>query len=444
MRRLSSITLSLATCLLVALAMVGCDSSPSSVQDIDIQPQLSTPGNVGLVLAEGSASFDIQYQGLDQHPEATSTGALAVSKANESGTPSEGEQQWEVTYPESVDGVVTENVILQTSSGGSQITDTVSVTISRFVILSNFQNTTAIVTDYESRSDTTSGGTSISMDSTNVSDNTSGVASLRIESTPSGTATIERRTSAPGAERFAFKVLPDPSTSFTLTLTFTDSTDGGTSTYSVDVPIEAGSQWLQYEIALSQIGDGFNPVATRAGGDGPLLDIEMSTDQDVAFNVDELRFVNQDEVVAGVHDFEQETLEYSCITLGTSGDVAESSDGFTARVLDGSGCFGYNYNNLRVTGSSDGVLSFWVNADQGDEIFVFLETPNGEGGFNFGNGSTFTLPTGGWQQVEIPFSEFGDNPAVIQSVGLSNVGFEAAQGSSNSFLIDDIRLLGGN
>jgi hypothetical protein len=437
--------LSIAALAVVALAFLGCDNSPTSVQDFDVQPKLETPPSVGLVLAEGAASFSIQYQGLDQHPQATSTGALSVSKANETGDPRRGEQEWTLTYGESIDGVVSENVILQSSAAGEQVTDTVSVTISRFIISSNFQNQTAMVADFENRSVSGSGGTTVEYDSTNVSDNTSGVASLQVQSSASGTATIERRTSAPGATRFSFLVLPGSNTDFDITLTFTDSTGGGTATHSVDVPVQAGNQWVKYEIALDQISSDFNPVATRAGGDGPMTSVEMSTDQDVTFNVDELRFATEDAVVAGVHDFEETSFEYSFggVSFDTSPNVAETSDGFTSRVINGSGGgFGYNYVDLKANLSESGVLSLRVNADSGDELYIFLETNGGEGGFAYGEGNTYSLPTDGWQTLEIPITDFGNNPSAIQNAALSNVGFEVTQGDDGSpLLIDDIRLV---
>ncbi|MFB6231413.1 MAG: hypothetical protein ABEL04_09665 [Salinibacter sp.] len=443
MRRYSRI-LSIAVLAVVTVAFMGCDNTPTSVQDFNVQPKLETPPSVGLVLAEGSASFSTQYQGLDRHPQATATGDLSISKASETGDPSQGEQKWTLTYGASIQGVVTESVILQSSAGNRQVRDTVSVTISRFIISSDLENRTAVVADFENRSLSTSGGTTVELDSTNVSDNTSGVASLQVQSSSSGTATITRRTSAPGATRFSFLMLPR-STDFTLTLTFTDSEGGGTTTHSVDVPVQAGSQWVKYGIALDQISSDFNPVASRAGGDGPMVSVEMSTDQGVTFNVDELRFTTGDAVVAGVHDFEKTSLEYSFggVSLGTSPDVAENSDGFTARVIDGSGGgFGYNYNNLKANLSENGILSLRVNAESGDELYIFLQTNNGEGGFVYGEGNTYTLPTNGWQTLEIPVTDFGNNPAAIQNAGLFNVGFEVTQGDDGSpLLIDDIRLV---
>ena len=437
--------LSIATLAVVALAFVGCDNAPTSVQDFDVQPQLETPPSVGLVLAEGSASFSIQYQGLDQHPQATSTGALSVSKANETGEPVQGEQEWTLTYGESIDGVVSENVILQSTAAGEQVRDTVSVTISRFIISSDFENRTALVEDFENRSISAAGGTTAEYDSINVSDNTSGVASLQVQSSSAGTATITRRTSAPGASQFSFLMLPDSDTDFTLTFTFTDSTGGGTTTHSVNVPVQAGNQWVKYGITLDQISPDFNPVAARAGGDGPMVSVEMSTDQDVTFNVDDLRFTTESAVVAGIHDFEQTSFEYSFggVSFGTSPNVAETSDGFTSRVINGSGGgFGYNYVDLRANLSEDGILSLRVNAESGDELYIFLETNGGEGGFAYGEGDTYSLPTDGWQTLEIPITDFGSDPAAIQSAALQNVGFEVTQGDDGSpLLIDDIRLV---
>lgn len=445
MRRFFRLTLSTALLVLVAVGLVGCDDSPTSIQDFDVQPQLDTPGGVSLVLAEGSASFGIQYQGLDSHPQASGTGELQVSKASESGSPAEGEQEWTITYGQSTDGVVTENVVFQSSSGSRQITDTVSVTISRFVITSSFTNDFIAVADYEDdqRSLSTSGGTSVVLDSTNVSDRSNGLASLQVDATQGGSATISRRASAAGADRFTFLVLP-ASSDFTLTFTFTEETGGGTTEHQVEVPISAGSEWLKYGINLDQIAEDFNPVASRAGGNGPLVSIEMSADQGVTYNVDELYFENvaNSEVIADIHDFEQTSLAYGppfCPpTFGSSSAVADSSDGFTARTVEGAGCFGYNYNGISLDLESNDVVSFRVNGAPGSELEVFVEA-GGEGGFGTGSSVVRSVETNGWERITIPLSELGDDPSALSSPGLSNVGF-TSEGSDPDFAIDDVRI----
>lgn len=444
MRRTATSSLSIFLILVLGVALVGCDSSPTSVQDFEVQPNLEASSNaLTLVLAQGNTSFETSYQGLDSHPEAEGTGGLALEKSNESGTPEDGSQEWTVSYTESPDGVVQENIILRSGGGGSEVVDTLSVTVSRFIVRSSFSNTSAVITDYEGsqRSFSATGGTSAAYDSTVVSQNSAGVASLMIEGSPNGSATISRRTNAPDANRFSFLVHPDPSTSFTLTLTFTEETGGGTTTHEVDVPVEAGDQWLEYGIAFNQIGADFNPVASRSGGNGPLVSVEMSADANATYYVDGLSFDNGERMVAEIHDFDRTSFEYSCVTLNTSNDVADASDGFNSREIDGSGCFGYNYATLRANLSPDGVISARVNASEGDELYIFLETRNGNaGGYEYGAGTTVTLPTGGWQTIEVPVSNLGDDVAALQDPGLQNIGFESTQGNTSTFLIDDVRL----
>jgi hypothetical protein len=89
-------------------------------------------------------------------------------------------------------------------------------------------------------------------------------------------------------------------------------------------------------------------------------------------------------------------------------------------------------------------VSFLANASPGDSIFVFVETPEGAdgrpGGFTFDNGIQVGLPTpGSWGRVEIPIDSLGNNPAALQSAGISNVGFEA-RGDDPDFLIDDVKI----
>ena len=444
MRRTATSSLSIFLILVLGVALVGCDSSPTSVQDFEVQPNLEASSNsLSLVLAQGNTSFQTSYQGLDSHPQAEGTGGLSLEKSNESGTPEDGSQEWSVGYTESPDGVVQENIILRSAGGGGEVVDTLSVTVSRFIVRSSFSNTSAVIADYEGsqRSLSTTGGTSAAFDSTVVSQNSAGVASLMIEGSPNGSATISRRTNAPDSDRFSFLVHPDPSTSFTLTLTFTEETGGGTTTHEVDVPVEAGDQWLEYGIAFSQIGDDFNPVASRSGGNGPFVSVEMSADANATYYVDGLSFDSGDRMVAEIHDFDRTSFEYSCVTLSTSNDVADASDGFNSREIDGSGCFGYNYATLRADLSPDGVISARVNASEGDELYIFLETRNGNaGGYEYGNGTTVTLPTGGRQTIAGTASNPGDDVAALQDPGLQNIGLESTQGNTSTFLIDDIRL----
>ena len=441
MRRTATLLLSFALLLVVGVGLVGCDESPTSVNDFDVQPGLESPGSLSLVLTEGSVDLSLSYQGLDDHPTVETTGALQAESAEQSGSPQNGDQQWTLSYDGQVEGSVTEEAIIQATGEGRSITDTVNVTVSPFLIQSDFSPTFASVADFEERTLSTANGATAELDSSVVSENSAGVASLRIESPASGTATIERTTSVPNANRFSFLIRPDQSTDFTLTFSFTEETDGGTTTHDLDVLVPAGTDWSKYVIALDQISSDFNPVASRAGGNGALQSISMTADSDVTYHVDEVGFANENQMLAEVHDFDQTTLEYNCPALDTSQDVAENSTGSVSRDVTAGGCFGYNYNLLYADVESGDVLSFWAKSAEEQTRLVFVETPNGDGGYNFDNGVNVTIPGGDeWSKVEIPVESLGDDPAALLNSGIQNIGFDSGQ----QLLIDDIRFEPGN
>ena len=441
MRRTATLLLSFALLLVVGVGLVGCDESPTSVNDFDVQPGLESPGSLSLVLTEGSVDLSLSYQGLDDHPTVETTGALQAESAEQSGSPQNGDQQWTLSYDGQVEGSVTEEAIIQATGEGRSITDTVNVTVSPFLIQSDFSPTFASVADFEERTLSTANGATAELDSSVVSENSAGVASLRIESPASGTATIERTTSVPNANRFSFLIRPDQSTDFTLTFSFTEETDGGTTTHDLDVLVPAGTDWSKYVIALDQISSDFNPVASRAGGNGALQSISMTADSDVTYYVDEVGFASESQMLAEVHDFDQTTLEYNCPALDTSQDVAENSTGSVSRDVTAGGGFGYNYNLLYADVESGDVLSFWAKSAEEQTRLVFVETPNGDGGYNFDNGVNVTIPGGDeWSKVEIPVESLGDDPAALLNSGIQNIGFDSGQ----QLLIDDIRFEPGN
>lgn len=447
MRRLATFSLSLALVAVLGVALIGCDDNPTSVNDFEIQPDMEVPSALTLILSgEGSsAQFEVSYQGLDSHPQAEGSGALSLEKVEETGSPDNGDQTWAVSYTESASGVVEETVTITGSNGSKQIAKSFTVTVSPISISQQFTSNFAVVTDYEERSYAGSGGTTVETTNSVVSDNSTGVTALQVNAASGGPLTFERRASAPDADRFTFLIKPPTDTDFNLTLTFTEETGDGTASHQIDVPVSAGNNWLKYGIAFSQISESFNPVDARAGGNGPLVSVEMTADQDVTYYVDQLMLGTEAGAQVEIHDFEQTTLEYSCMTLNASDNVADASNGYASRQIDGGGCFGYNYNNLQVDAGSNTVVSARVNASEGDELYVFLETRDGNaGGFNYDNGTTITLPTDGWQTVEVPVSQLGDTPGALRSAGLQNIGFEATQGSEPTFLIDDIRLMPGN
>jgi hypothetical protein len=441
MRRTATLLLSFALLMFLGVGLVGCDESPTSVNDFDVQPGLDSPGALSLVLTEGAVDLQVSYQGLDEAPSVETTGGLQAESAEESGSPQNGDQRWTLSYDGEVEGSVTEQAIVQAAGQGRTISDTVNVTVSPFLIQSNFSPTFASVADFEERTLSTANGASAAFDSTVVSGSSAGVASLQIESPASGTATIERTTSVPDANRFTFLIRPDQSTDFTLTFSFTEEADGGTTTHELDILVPAGTEWSKYVISLDQISADFEPVAERAGGNGALQSISMTTDADVTYYVDEVGFANEEQMLAEVHDFDRTTFEYTCSSMTPSEDVAEGSTGMVSREVGAGGCFGYNYNLLYADVEAGDVLSFWAKSAEEQTRLVFVETPNGDGGYNFDNGVDVTIPGGNeWSKVEIPVESLGDDPAALLSSGIQNIGFDNGQ----QLLIDDIRFEPGN
>jgi len=456
MRRSFTLFLSIAIIALFGASLTGCDESPTSVEDFDIQPNVSvSTSSLSLVLsgAQSTVSFEVNYQGLSTHPTAEGTGVLSLTKAEENGSPSNGSQTWSVGADGSVSGIVEETVVVRSPTGGDEIVDSLSVRVAPFVVTSDFSTGFATIADYEDsqRDSSATGGTTFEIVE-DVATGSNGVRAMRVNASGSGAVTFERRASAPNADRFTFLVKPSPDTDFTLTLTFTEEANGGEVEHQIQVPVNAGTEWLKYGIAFSQIGADFNPVAARAGGNGPLLRVSLSADQAVTYHVDQLMLADETSAQLEIEDFERTSLAYGppfCPpTFGASDDVAEQSDGFTARSVQGTGCFGYNYSStgadLFLDVSGRDVVSFLANASPGDSIFVFVETPEGAdgrpGGFTFDNGIQVGLPApGSWGRVEIPIDSLGDNPAALQSAGISNVGFEA-RGDDPDFLIDDVKI----
>lgn len=443
MRRTATLLFNGFVAVLLTVGLAGCDSSPSSVEDFEVQPALTSPSGVSLVLAEGAAPLSLSYQGLDDHPSIETTGNLQAESAEQTGSPQNGEQRWSLSYNGDVEGVVTEQAIVQASGGGGPVTDTVNVTVSPFLIETEFSPTFASVSDFEDRTLTTSGGTAAQRTDAVVAENSTGNQALEVSG--NGTATIERTTSVPSANQFTFLLRPDESTDFTLTFSFTEETGGGTATREVDVQVPAGTEWVKYTMTLSQISPDFDPVAQRAGGSGALQSISMSSDQDVTYYVDEVAFANEDQAVAEVHNFEETTFEYSFggAALDSSTDVPEGSDGVISRAVDGGGGgFGYNYDLLFVDASPGDVLSFWVKSQMEQTGYVFVETADGNaGGFTFNNGVDVSIPGGDeWTKIEVPVETLGDNPSALLNTGIQNVGFE----NENSLLIDQIRFEPGN
>jgi hypothetical protein len=446
-------TLRLFLIVAVGVFLTACDDSPSSVQDFDIQPDVQFSTNsVTLIVSgdlEGSnrSQVTVSYQGLNEHPQAQASGEVGVEKVTETGDPQEGgEQTWEIAYDQSVDGVIQEQVDFTAPSATGDVSGSVTVTVSAITIQSDFSPTFAAIADYEDaqRDSSANGNTEISLSTDTVSPNSNGAQSLQVDGTPGGSVSFTRRASLPGLDRFSFLVRQNPNSSFTLTVTFNEEVDGNQVARQVEIPVPSGSSWLKYIIEFDQISEDFNPVATRAGGNGPLTEIEFSADADVTYYLDELFFGDAQGAKVEIMDFERTSTAYvsdAFTEFGSSDDVAAESDGPTSQSIEGAtSFFGYNYNGLKLDVDGNDVVSFRAKATEGDELYVFVESAQFGGGFEFGSGQQVALPVGSWGTVEIPLSELGNDPSVLLSEGISNVGFET-RGSDIDVLLDDVKII---
>ena len=460
MNHLATRLLGVAMMLVASIALVGCDDEITSVEDLDIQPSIEVPGSVSLTLlsADSRANLAVSYQGLDEAPSAQATGNLVVELAEESGSATQGgERRWSIGYDGSVSGVAEETVTITTSSGGESIQEEVSVTVSPFVINSEFQPEFIIVEDYETafvdesgsdnpvaqRPVTTTGGSEVTIQSDQVADNSTGVNAAQINAVEGGTVTMETPVSAPGADFFTFLVRSAES-AFNLTLTFVEETGSGTTEHVIEVPISQSNAWRQYGIGFSQIGETFDPVAVRAGGSGSLQSVRLTTDADVTFEVDEFMLGTDQGPIAEINDFEttgNAYITFSSASFGFTDNVADNALGDRAREIGNGNFFGYNQNGIRVADGSNAVLKFRIgNVEEATDLRVFFETgADDNGGFGFDNGPVLSFEaSSGWQDVEVPVSDMGTTPSAIAN-GLTNVGFQV-EGGGTGFLIDDIRI----
>jgi len=318
-------------------------------------------------------------------------------------------------------------------------------------VATSFEPTFAVVEDFEERSVTVSGGvtadTVVSADAMLTA--TNGLNTLEISDPGAGDAvTFTSSLNGADTDRFTFNIRPDASTDFNLTLTFTEDTGSGSASYNYVLPVEAGDEWIQIGIGFSQIGDGFNPASTAAGGTGLLQSVSLSADANVTYAVDDMVLASGNTPVVEVNDFESTNLAYGppfCPpTFDTSSDVATNGGGAVARTIQGGGCFGYNYQvegggpALFPAVTSSSAVTFLARGSEQDSVQVFIQTANGnEGGF--GESVTVAVPVGAWGEVRVPLSSLGDTPEAIRTAGITNVGFTSA-GVDPDFAIDDIKI----
>ncbi len=447
---------------LAALAVAGCDQDPSSVEDFDIQPNIVVSAR-DLTVTTGQRvppTFTVRYQGLDAVPEATSEAPVVLELVEETGTAEAGTRTYAVSYADEVSSgeTVERLVVLRSPSGGREITGTVRLRVVNPISISeSFTSRLAVVADYEARAVETSGGTTAETVTDGVSPNSSGLRALRVSASGAGAVTFRREVSAPGQGVFSFLLKPDPAADFTLGVTFVDRDGDETEAFTVDVPVEAGATWRRYSIDTEQVLDGFDPVAARAGGNGPLESVSFSASAPVTYALDDVAFGTVDGPTIEVDDFEAPSNPYNC-GLGTSDadPAATASDGATSRrfVYTGGDCFGYNYERLRLDAGPQGELRFLIGDASADfNLYVFVETVDDggrAGGFSFDNGNEVAVEEGdGYRLVTIPLSELGNDPSALNDPGIVNVGFSVRRKASDAttdpiaFTIDDVKLVAG-
>lgn len=474
MRRSATIVTGLL--LLVSLTwLAGCDafeSSPSGVEDFDIQGNINTPTG-RTVTPDLRPKFSVDYQGLSAPPTASAPAEiLAIDTVSTEGEPERGgARTWRVRLTtEEIDEVLIQEpvVVRGNTASGASITDTLLVSATTTLSIErDFSTSFATIADFEGdvddssygdnevetepyggsqRTVNTSGGTATSIvsGSSNQPGGSNGTSFLEVEGSSSGSVTIDRWASVPDSDAFYFLLRP-ASSSFNLTVTLTEEKGAGTQSYELELPVPAGGGWFRVGVP-SRFFEGFNPVASRAGGDGPFTSVDFSADSDVTYAVDQIVFGQEGgHAQVEVHDFERTSLAYGPpfgsnnfgFAMGADSIDAES-DGLTSRRISGQSFFGYNYT-LFVEVDGNDVLTFRAKGSTEtpgqDQIETFLEA-NGQGGFGTGNIVTVTAPEGSWETFEIPISDLGNDPSVLQDPGISNVGFNAR----GTFLIDDIKI----
>ena len=445
--------------LLTLGVFTACDSSPSSVDDFDIQSdvRVSTQSLTFVAGQSPAPTFTVTYQGVSAVPSLTSTGALTLTKQSETGTPQNGgEQVWSVSYDGFVEGnAVNETVDISVSRAEGSISEAVPVQVNNPVsVFDEFAPRYTSIADYEDeqRSVDVAGGASATVQQSVVAANSNGQSALEVTSPVDGSVTVQRIANLPDANIFYFLLKPDPTDAFTLTLTFTEEADGQEVAYNVDVPVEAGTEWREYAIAAGQLFSEFQPTGPQDGGNGMLQSISFTTDADVDYHLDELVFGNASESFYEIHDFEETTNAYgsfSAITIADTENVGPGSDGPTGRSMtytEGGNFFGYNYNTLKFDG--DGAVTLLIgDVSRAFNLYVFVETNGDEGGYAYGAGQEVPVEAGeDFRQVTVPLNTLGTDPSKLNDPGIRNVGFEIRRTSSDdttepiSFVIDNIRL----
>jgi len=302
------------------------------------------------------------------------------------------------------------------------------------------QSDLAVVADYENgqRDTSASGGTTIQGTGLEAP-SSNGAFALEVDASGSGAVTFDRRANLPDSDRLSFLLQPDPSTNFTLTLTFVEEANGSEASYDVTIPVDSGKTWRRYEVPFSDVGSSFDPVASRSGGNGPFLRLQASANKDVTYLIDELEFGTKTRALVNLEDFErpQLTTEDFGFSFSDTDAVANPSDGFTTRSFPG-GLAAYDHRFLTLDASETHVLSFRAKANTSGSLSFYIETVNGEGGFTSQSGSEVEVSES-WQKFEVPLTDLGDDVSVLREAGLQRVIFQGA--SVSEFTLDDVKIL---
>ena len=472
MRRFAHYSLRLLVAVALGALVAGCDESPTSVQDFDIQADVR-PSTSDVVFFAGQSpnpSFEVTYQGLDEHPVAESSGDLQLNQVTQTGSPDRGEQVYELSFPREVNGN-SESALVQITSvrDGEQLVDSIEVQINNPIsVTEDFAPRLAAAQDFEDslRTTETTGGATVTA-TRDVSPNSNGQNAVEVSMGTGGQVTFQREANLGDFRVLTFLIRPDPNTDFSLTATLTEAVDGGTASYDIDVTVPSGSAWRQYTIAAGQLFANFDPVAERAGGSGPLQSVSFTVDQDnVSFGLDEIAFGNAEAPAIEIEDFEvtdNRYFRFGNVDAAYTENVAPLSDGPLGRRLSYSAegndnsFFGYNYTsnnsgeslNLRLDPSSDAVLSMRVSdVSKAFDLYAFIET--NDGSFTSGSGTAVPLEAGADPTlIDIPLgnivAEGGDLAAVFESE-IFNVGFEIQRKSDDDtsdpieFTLDDVKL----
>ena len=164
MRTFATTCLSVLVLMLASITLTGCDETPGTVNDIAIQPDLSFPSSIAVIILDdgtGQTEFTLEYQGLDEHPSLESSNAdLALERLSQSGTPEAGEQRWRASYNQVPDDILDETITLSTTAKGESLTRSISALVAEIQITTDFTASFANVIDYEDevRSIETAGG----------------------------------------------------------------------------------------------------------------------------------------------------------------------------------------------------------------------------------------------------------------------------------------------